>query len=202
MAETKRELHLNRDIPQAAPVRPVSRTQRTKAANAAPGCEGNRPVLSLSKYRNSVRVIREAFARTRTIWGTHPGKEALRQPCLKSGLELSLPAVSESAIVTAPSPGSRQLRTAAGCKELLPCSRLDGGRQCQGRSSLRPGCCRPLVRFPTARQSPSRPSRRPCRSRSGRARCRASPAVSPKSPESARRLRRTDARSPHSRLSR
>lgn len=202
MAETKRELHLNRDIPQAAPVRPVSRTQRTKAANAAPGCEGNRPVLSLSKYRNSVRVIREAFARTRTIWGTHPGKEALRQPCLKSGLELSLPAVSGSAIVTAPSPGSRQLRTAAGCKELLPCSRLDGGRQCQARISCGLDAAGRSSGFPTARQSPSLPSPRPCRSRSGRVRCRASRAASPRSRESVRRSQQTDARSPHSRLSR
>ncbi len=148
VAERKRELHLNRGIPQVAPVVPLSRNPAHKTSEKPRRArEGKRPDLSLSKYRKCVRVIREAFTRTRTIWGTQPGQG--RPSSALSVRESVSSRVARCIGVRdryCPLPGiasASKRRQAA--RNSYRAAGLDGGRQCQGRSSLRPGCCRPLI---------------------------------------------------------
>ena len=146
VAERIRELHLNRGIPQVARFMPLSRIQRTKPAKATGAREGKRPDLSLSNYRKCVRVIREAFARTRTIWGTQPGqgRPSSALSVRESGLESSCPLYRGSRSLLPPPRDRVSFERRQAARNSYPAAGLDGGRQCQGRSSLRPGCCRPL----------------------------------------------------------
>src|SRR6185295_17069756 len=110
-------------IPQLGVGSPLSGIQRTKPAKGKGRCEGKRQPLSLTNYRKCVRVIREAFTRNPHDLGPrNPGKEALRQP-------LSGSPVKDSSRVArcigvrdryCPLPGIAMLRTAAGCRALLP----------------------------------------------------------------------------------
>ena len=143
-----------------------------------------------------MRVIREAFHTDPHDLGhaTRARKPFVSLRFVQSGLESSCPLYRGSRSLLPP-PRDRVSRTAAGCKALLPLQ-PPGRRSAVSGPQYAAARMLPAARSVT-RRSPSRPSRRPCRSRSVRVRCRGPRAVSRASRECARRLRQTDVRSPH-----